>query len=327
MTDPLVTILIPCFNYGRFVTEAVESALAQTYPHCETIVVDDGSTDDTRIRLAPYTDRVRYIYQDNQGPDAARNTGIRAARGEFIGLLDADDLWHPRKLELQMQVFREHPHAGLVAANDVLDLSRGWPAIDSRQGGAIASFSVEDLAISPRFGASSVVLRKACLDRVGMFEDFPGVEDRDLWLRIADQFVVLKLLVPLWWYWIHGTSASFSVLRMEKMELAVLRKAFATLPSLQGRWLLKRKSLSRALVANAHMFDATGLYARAVGNLVRSVFLWPLPYRRNEAKTTWIRPKMSLLILWRWLRSFVASLRRALTPMASGGCQPPVNGQ
>jgi glycosyltransferase involved in cell wall biosynthesis len=302
MSDPLVTVLIPTFNYGRFVPEAVESALAQTYPHREIIVVDDGSTDDTPSRLAPYRDRIQYIYQANRGPDAARNTGIRAARGEFIGLLDADDLWHPRKLELQMQVFRDHPQAGLVAAGDVLDLGQGWPIIDDQQPRQVLSFTVEDLVVSSRFGASSVLIRKACLDRVGLFEDFPGVEDRDLWLRIAEQFAVLKLLVPLWWYRIHGSSASFAVIRMEQMELTVLQKAFATLPSLRGRWLLKRKALSRARVANAHMFDVTGLYPRALANLIRSFLLWPVPFRRSETKTSFIRLKMAILILGRWLK-------------------------
>jgi hypothetical protein len=201
-----------------------------------------------------------------------------------------------------MEVFRDHPQAGLVAAIDVLDLGQGWPVIDDQQPRPLLSFTVEDLAISPRFGASSVLLRKACLDRVGLFEDFPGVEDRDLWLRVAEHYAVLKLMVPLWWYRIHGTSATFAVYHMEQMELAVLRKAFATLPSLRGRWALKRKAISRALVANAHMFDVVGLYPRALANLIRSVLLWPIPYRRRDAKTTWVRPKMALLILGRWVK-------------------------
>jgi glycosyltransferase involved in cell wall biosynthesis len=294
-------VLIPSYNYGRFVTEAVESALAQTHPHREIMVVDDGSTDDTRARLTPYMDRIRYIYQENQGPDAARNTGIRASQGEFIGLLDADDLWHPCKLELQLRVFQEHPTAGLVAAEGVDDLDEGWPTLDG-QTPRLTAFTVEDLVISSRFGASSVLLRRACLDTVGHFEDFPGVEDRDLWLRIAERFEVHKLLLPLWWYRVHGTSASFAVARMEQMELTVLRRAFATLPSLRGRWLLKQKAISRTLVANAHMYDVTGLYPRALANLIRSVARWPVPFRSSEVRSTLLRPKMFVLILGRWLR-------------------------
>src|SRR5262245_47307538 len=100
----LVSVVIPSYNYGQFVGEAVESALLQTWRGgVEVIVVDDGSRDDTRRRLGPYMDRIRYIYQENRGLSGARNTGIRAARGEWIALLDADDRWHPEKTEIQLE--------------------------------------------------------------------------------------------------------------------------------------------------------------------------------------------------------------------------------
>jgi len=303
MTDPLVTVVIPSFNYGKFVTEAVESALAQTYRPCEIVVVDDGSTDDTRGHLAPYLARIQYVYQDNQGLHAARNTGIRAARGEFIGLLDSDDLWHPRKLELQIQVFREHPEAGLVAAEGVEDLREGWPEIDDAQTRNVSRITLEEMLICARFGASGVLLRKACLNQVGLFADgLRGVEDRDLWLRIAERFAIYKTLAPLWWYRIHATSMSAAVYQMEANELKMLRQAFATMPALRGRWLLKRRAFGRALVANAHMFDVAGRYPRSLANLARSYLQWPFPFRRSEVKSTLMRPKMVLLILGRWLK-------------------------
>src|SRR5487761_1421423 len=100
--QPLVTAIIPAYNYGPLVVEAVESACAQTYPRMEVIVVDDGSTDDTQGRLRPYLDRIRYIRQENRGLSAARNTGIQAAQGEWNALLDADDVWHPQKTAVQI---------------------------------------------------------------------------------------------------------------------------------------------------------------------------------------------------------------------------------
>src|SRR5271156_2034659 len=102
MSRPAVSVIIPTYNYGRFVTEAVDSVLAQSYTDHEVIVVDDGSVDDTPERMQPYAERVRYLRQPNQGPSAARNNGIEAARGEYVAFLDADDLWHPRKLEAQL---------------------------------------------------------------------------------------------------------------------------------------------------------------------------------------------------------------------------------
>ena len=100
---PAVSVIIPCHNYGRFVTAAVESALSQTYQPVDVIVIDDGSTDDTPERLQAFGSRIRYIRQENQGVSAARNTGIRQSCGEWVAFLDADDFWHPQKLEAQFR--------------------------------------------------------------------------------------------------------------------------------------------------------------------------------------------------------------------------------
>ncbi len=129
MSDPLISAVIPTYNYGHFVTAAVRNVLAQTYRNLEVIVVDDGSKDNTRERLAPYLDRIRYVYQENQGPSAARNTGIRSATGEWVALLDSDDLWHPRKLELQVKYLQAHPEVGLLGSDRVYDLHGDWPRV------------------------------------------------------------------------------------------------------------------------------------------------------------------------------------------------------
>src|SRR5688500_9583140 len=113
MTKALVSVVIPAYNYGHFVTEAVASALNQTHPHVEVIVVDDGSTDGTADILKPFGSRIRYIYQPNRGLSAARNTGIRAARGEWVAFLDADDLWHPSKTETQLSAVVNDSHIAL----------------------------------------------------------------------------------------------------------------------------------------------------------------------------------------------------------------------
>src|SRR5262245_56795787 len=104
MTPPTVSVVIPSYNCGHLVTEAVDSALGQTTPPTEIIVIDDGSKDDTGERLSGYEGRVRYFRQENQGVAAARNSGVQEAVSEFVAFLDADDVWHPRKLELQLEV-------------------------------------------------------------------------------------------------------------------------------------------------------------------------------------------------------------------------------
>jgi len=111
---PLVSVVIPAYNCGAYVEEAVESALCQTYDALEVIVVDDGSTDATREKLSRFGDRIRVIHQENRGSSSARNRGLELSRGEFVAFLDADDRWLSRKLEWQMACMRELSAAGMV---------------------------------------------------------------------------------------------------------------------------------------------------------------------------------------------------------------------
>src|SRR5262245_58457673 len=130
MTQPLVSVIIPSYNYGCYVQQAVDSALSQSYPNQEVIVVDDGSTDDTEVRLAAYGKRIRYIHQKNQGLSEARNTGIREARGEFLAFLDSDDAFHPKKTELQMAYLMAHPEVSLVGTEMFSDERVVWRQVD-----------------------------------------------------------------------------------------------------------------------------------------------------------------------------------------------------
>ena len=115
---PVVSAIIPTYNFGRFLGEAIQSVLDQTFTDFELIVVDDGSTDDTREVVGSFNDsRIRYIYQENRGLPAARNTGIKASRGEYIAFLDSDDIWLTQNLELKVKSLDSHPDAGLVCSD------------------------------------------------------------------------------------------------------------------------------------------------------------------------------------------------------------------
>src|SRR5688500_8555852 len=119
VTPPLVTVVIPTFNYASWVVEAIESVRVQTIADFEVMVVDDGSTDDTALRvgaLVAADHRLHYYQQANQGLSAARNTGIAKARGKYIAFLDADDKWKPRKLELQLALFARCAEVDVVYA-------------------------------------------------------------------------------------------------------------------------------------------------------------------------------------------------------------------
>jgi len=122
-TAPLVSVVIPTYNSAKFIVQAVESVLSQTYSNYEIIVVDDGSTDNTRELLESYQDKISYTFQSNQGVATSRNNAIAIAKGELIAFLDADDLFLPQKLQQQVRIFLEQPQTGMVVG--------GWKIADA----------------------------------------------------------------------------------------------------------------------------------------------------------------------------------------------------
>jgi glycosyltransferase involved in cell wall biosynthesis len=276
VTDPLVSIVIPTYNYGHYVIEAVESALAQTYSAIEIIVVDDGSTDDTRQRLAHYSDRIRYIHQENKGLSAARNTGIAAAKGEYIAFLDSDDAFHPRKTEIQMFHLTHDSDVCMIGTGMFSDEPRVWA--DYTSGTAtMHDVSLEELIMASRFAPSSVVARRECFESAGTFDtNLRSVEDRDMWIRIAARYRIGMIDQALTWYRVTPGSMSRNPERMEQCEDGVLKRAFATLPQLKGRWLLRRKALSMAAFSAAIMYREAGRTTKALARCFRSLIKWPL---------------------------------------------------
>jgi glycosyltransferase involved in cell wall biosynthesis len=183
--EPLVSVIVPSYNHGIYLPDAVESVLNQTHSKVEVIVVDDGSTDDTREAAARYRDRVRYEYQSNQGLAAARNTGLRLASGDFVVFLDADDLLLPPMMEKGLKCFAAYPDAGVVhcgwiyASTDLSDLS--WRMTPTREGLLFKTF-----AHRIPLPCHSMLFRLPVVRKGGVFDaTVPVVEDWDFWLRIA----------------------------------------------------------------------------------------------------------------------------------------------
>ena len=175
-----VSVVIPSYNYGNLVESSIRSVLDQTRPPYEIIVVDDGSTDNTRQVLDKYSDRIRYIYQENAGPSAARNSGIKASRGEYIAFLDSDDVWLPYKLEKQMEVFEEDAETGMVftyVEHADIDGNSIWiDEFENDWRGCIT----DKLLLRP-INPSSVVVKKSVFDEAGLFDvNLRCSEDLDL---------------------------------------------------------------------------------------------------------------------------------------------------
>ena len=180
----MISVVIPTYNSAKYIKEAIDSVLMQTLQPLEIIVVDDGSTDDTNSIIASYTDlkKIIYIKKDNGGPASARNMGIKKSSGEFIALLDADDIWESDKLEKQVLLF-DNKDIGLV-------YSRRLFLSDNRlDSGPLYSGNVtKNLLINNFITNSSVVIRKSICNQVGFFREekrFFAIEDYDFWLRCS----------------------------------------------------------------------------------------------------------------------------------------------
>jgi len=196
-TQPHVSVIIPTFNRGWILHEAIDSVLAQDYVNWELIVVDDGSTDNTAEILGGYRDRLTVLAQHNQGVSAARNRGIQAAAGELIAFLDSDDLWLPQKLSRQVEFFNDRRDA-LICQTEEIWIRNGRrvnPKVrHQKPSGMIFERSLELCLVSP----SAVMIRPRLFDRVGFFdESLPACEDYDLWLRISWRYPVYLIDTPL----------------------------------------------------------------------------------------------------------------------------------
>lgn len=287
----MVSVVIPSYNYGKFVVEAVESALAQTYSPLEVIVVDDGSTDDTRERLARYSDRIKYIWQENRGLSAARNTGIRNANGVWVALLDADDCWHPQKIEVQLGAVAGEMNLGLLGCRS----SRVLPPTLSFTPPTRA-LTVRDFLLSARIGPSGALIRRDCFETVGYFnEQLRSIEDRDMWLRIAARFHAVLVESPCWWYRYHPGQMSRSADRMFQNYRRVLDDFFRSHPEHRG---LYRIAHSYLYYDAALAYFEQGQRLAAVWKLLGSVWRMPFGLGDERIRNRLLRAKAAFRMLF-----------------------------
>jgi glycosyltransferase involved in cell wall biosynthesis len=224
-----ISVIIPAYNYGRFVREAIDSALAQTYPALEVIVVDDGSTDDTAQILVGYGDRIRVIRQQNQGVAAARNAGIAAARGEYLAFLDSDDVWKPRKLEHDIVRFKADPDLGLVHCGTETVDNTGrilFVSLDGMEGWVATDLLRLDHQVIAAPGSGTAVPKRVA-EEIGLFD--PALQPSDDWdfcYRVATRYRVGFVPEVLVRYRLHGGGIHLNIPRMEIGMLMALAKAF-----------------------------------------------------------------------------------------------------
>ena len=237
--NPLVSVVVTTYNQAAFIEETIRSVLAQTYQPLEIIVVDDGSTDDTPARIAPYERELVYVRQKNEGVAGSRNTGIRKARGELIAFLDGDDLWDPEKLAVQVEVAGKHPDSGLFVV-DGLEFDAGGTISPSLFFEPWCQEIPEGSVVSGRFyrqllngtfitTTSQVMVRAKVFETVGLSDgQFERASDYDLYLLIASRFDVtlIKKRLTLWRYTPGSVSGPRSRRSFRYMpeDIAILKK-------------------------------------------------------------------------------------------------------
>jgi len=222
---PLVSVIIPCYNQARLLSEAIDSALAQTYPNLEVIVIDDGSTDDTAEVAARYGNRIRFVRQANAGLPAARNRGIAESRGSIIGLLDADDRWLPANVDVKVPAFLDQTVGAVHSSYRKFPDGCPGAGVTRKIDGAESDF--HELLMRNSLGAPmSVMFRRTAFEAAGRFDPTfrQGAEDWDLWLRIAACWRIVGMAEITAEYRLSPTSMSRDYNRMYRALRQVVDK-------------------------------------------------------------------------------------------------------
>jgi glycosyltransferase involved in cell wall biosynthesis len=209
--DPKISIVIPTYNRLGFLKETLHSVWAQAFLDYEVIVVDDGSTDGTREYLQGLGDKVRFICQPNRGPGAARNAGVREARGKYVAFLDSDDLWLPWTLDIFARTIQEHGYSHIIGGKYV-EFTDGAELANIKEERYQAAYFADYFASSRHscpVGSGTCVLRREALTATNFLEDRFNAEDHDLILRMGTLPGFVQIVAPVTVAWRrHPASAT-----------------------------------------------------------------------------------------------------------------------
>ena len=281
-TDSLgVSVVIPAYNYAEYLGAAITSVLHQDHSNFEIIVVDDGSTDNTAEVVAEFADeRIRYVLQANAGLSAARNTGVRKARYEFIALLDADDQWLPTHLSSTLGHFlRQSESLGLVAST-----SR---RVDSHGRELPIRFSpvqldreipVADIVLKTRFQPSAVIIRRSVFTKCGCFDtSLRSSEDRDMWIRIGSKYRIFLQVQPTVLLRKHAANMSKQADRMSESMSLVIHRAYSAGVVPRHHYSFWLKAWAVYFFQSAWMLHDEGRRPEAVRAALAALGAWPWP--------------------------------------------------
>lgn len=230
--QPLVSVVIATYNMGQYLPLAIDSVLNQSWSNLEVVVIDDGSQDDTPEQMTRYEKdtRVRYFPTENRGQPQAKNKGLQESKGDFIAFCDADDLWQPCKLEVQIPYF-ENPEVGVVYS-EVSYIDQHGDPVDKEIPYERHSGTVTDKLVIKNFVPfGTAVIRSACLDKDGTFdENLPMGIDWDLWLRYSMNWQFQYVPEATYTYRIWPGQMSKNYIGRYKNAFLILEKFLAAHP-------------------------------------------------------------------------------------------------
>ncbi|MBE9144578.1 glycosyltransferase [Planktothrix mougeotii] len=241
----IISVVIPAYNAEKTIKQTIDSILNQTFQDFEIIVINDGSTDSTLDIVSHIHDpRIQVFSYPNSGAPTSRNRGLALAKGEYIALLDADDLWTPDKLESQYQALKNHPQAAVAYSwTDYIDESGNFLKSGRHltfNGDVYAELLIQNFLEN----GSNPLIRREAFAEVGEFDpSLLGGQDRDLYIRLAARYYFVAVPLVQVFYRMSPYSISSQILRQEKQCVAVIEKAFLQAPSSLQH--LKKQSLAK----------------------------------------------------------------------------------
>lgn len=320
-----VSAIIPTYNRAKYVVEALESALKQSYTNYEILIIDDGSTDHTKEVLKPFilANQIIYIYKANGGPASARNAGIKITRGEYIAFLDSDDLWLPDKLEQQVKYLDEHKDVGLVFTDEVVFTDD--KAGNNKEIARVifrSNYPGNDLSFKALFMGNyipilTVMVRRTCIQDVGYFDESPdlrlGGEDYEMWLRIARRYKIGHLPKILAQYRHHTQNVLGLDLENTYMgNIRAIQKLLNLYPNIPEELHLNMKQHYRSYYYDkGRDLYQDNRYRAAVRFLSRSLFYGP--FSLKTVRMLILTLTMSLIqLVATFFRKFTTSVNLAM---------------
>lgn len=292
-----VSIIMPCYNASKYLAQAIDSALNQTYTNLELIIINDGSTDNSENIILSYKkkdSRIQYYYQSNQGVSSSRNKGLKLASGNIIAFLDTDDVWEPINLEIKIKALYSNPNVSWVYSDLFLadeSLSKSYVLIGGDDTNTVDSLlsRTGDVIYTP----SGTIFNRECFFKSNITFDSNtnSSEDWDLCLRItAAGYKAKRILQPLWTYRILPTSLSRNINNLTKGNLYVLKKA-----DKQG--LFASNSFKRLCYSNTYLILAGSWWldgnnkVKGLIYAIKSIAFYPKNIMRvfNKAKNVIIK--------------------------------------